>query len=67
VIGTRYRYPRISDRKLDLGVTGTSLALAVVSVVFVPSPWLYALLVLVLALFVGTAVQLRRRYRRDLG
>jgi hypothetical protein len=63
MIRTHYRYPHVSDRKLEFGLYAVSSTVAVISVVFVPSPWRYLLLVLVLALFIGNAVQIRRRYR----
>ena len=40
-IHAHYRYPHVSDRRLDFVVLTATAAVAVVSVVFVSSPWRY--------------------------
>jgi hypothetical protein len=62
-IHAHYRYPHVSDRRLDFVVLTATAAVAVVSVVFVPSPWRYPVIALVFVLVGGMALQIRRRYR----
>jgi hypothetical protein len=63
-IRTHYRYPRLSDRQLDAGVTAGTAAVGALSAVFTPSPSRYLLLVLVLAVVGVMVLQIARRYRR---
>jgi hypothetical protein len=60
---SHYRYPRVSDRKLDVVSFGATAAVAVLSLVFVPSPWRYPLIVLELIVLAVMGIQIRRRYR----
>jgi hypothetical protein len=60
---THYRFPRISDRKLDFVVlAATAAAVVVVPMAFVPAPWRNPLIVLALAFVAETALQARRQY-----
>jgi hypothetical protein len=58
-----YRYPRVSDRKLDFVSLGATAAVAVLSLVFVPSPWRYPLIALELIVLAVRGIKVRRHYR----
>jgi hypothetical protein len=59
----RYRYPRLSDPRLEAFVLGLASLGSVVSAALAPPLWRYLLIALALVLAVGTTVQVRRRYR----